>query len=81
VVARHAKQPAGNVLDRHQQPIRFYQFIEHVLQNVLSVARVGHAPTNEVAQPRLLPPDYFGDSLVLFDCHLLQAHRVLPLLL
>ena len=47
-IARHAKQPAGDVLDRHEQAIRFQQLVENVLQNVLGVARVGHAPPNEV---------------------------------
>jgi hypothetical protein len=67
------------VLDRHQQAVRFHQLEEDVLQNVLGVARVGHAPANEVAQPGLLPLDHFGDPLVLFDCHPLQARRVFHL--
>jgi hypothetical protein len=62
---------------------------EDVLQNVLSVARVGHAATNEVAQPGLLPRDHIRHplgpfdlglfDLVLFECHPLQARRTLPL--
>jgi hypothetical protein len=71
------------VLDRHRQSIRFHQLVENVLQNVLSVARVGHAPANEVAQPGLLPLDHFGDPMVLFEYHLLgypnYARRVLHL--
>jgi hypothetical protein len=47
--------------------------VEDVLQNVLGVARVGHAPANEIAQPGLLPFDHFGDPLVLFEWHRLQA--------
>ena len=39
----------------------------------------GHAPANEVAQPGLLPLDYFEDPLVLFECHPLQARRALHL--
>ena len=57
------------MLDRHQQAIGFHQFVEDVLQNVLGVARVGHAAANEIAQPGLLPLDHFGDPLVLFECH------------
>ena len=60
-ITRHAKQPAGDVVDRHQQTVRFHQLVEDVLQDVFGVARVGHAPANEVAQPGLLPPDHFGD--------------------
>src|SRR5205807_972632 len=43
-IARYAKQPAGDVRDRHQQAIRFHQLVEDVLQNVLSVTRIGNAP-------------------------------------
>src|SRR5580700_4960435 len=64
------------MLDRHQQAIRFHQLVEHVLENVLSVARIGHAPSNEVAQPGLLPLNHFGDPLVLFDFHQLQTRHV-----
>ena len=35
---------------------------QDVLQNVLSVARVGDTPANEVAQPGLLLLDYFGGT-------------------
>ena len=59
----------------------FDQLVEDVLQNVFGVARVGHAPANEVAQPGLLPRDHVGDPLVLFACHPLQARRVLHLLM
>jgi hypothetical protein len=61
------------VLDRHEQAIRFHKFVEHVLQNVLSVTQVRDAPPNEVAQPGLLSLDRVGDPLVLFECHPLQA--------
>jgi hypothetical protein len=74
-IARHAKQPAGDMVNRHQQAVRFHQLVEHVLQNVLGVARVGHAPPDEVAQPGLLPLHRLGDPLVPFECHLLQTHR------
>jgi hypothetical protein len=55
------------------------QFVEDVLQNVPSVAPVGHAPANEVLEPGLLPLDHFGDPLVLFDCHPLESRRALHL--
>jgi len=57
------------VFDRHQQAIRFHQFREDVLQNVFSIARIGHPPANEVAQAGLLLLDHVGDPLVLFECH------------
>jgi hypothetical protein len=72
-IARHAKQPAGDVLDRHQQTVRFHERVEDILQNVLSVTRVGHAPANEVAQPGLFPPEHFGEPTIPIDCHLLPA--------
>ena len=62
------KQPAGDLIDRHQQAVRFHQLVEDVLQNVLSILAVGHAPANEVAQTRLFALEHFGDALVLFDC-------------
>jgi hypothetical protein len=67
------------VFDGHQQPIRFHQFVEDILQNVFGVARIGHTPTNEVKQAGLLPHDHFGDSVVLFECHPFQASRTLHL--
>jgi hypothetical protein len=68
-IARHAKQPAGDVRDRHQPAVRFHQLVEDVLENVLRVARVGHAPADEPAQPGLLPLDHVGDPLVVFEGH------------
>jgi len=53
------------VLNRHQQPIRFHQLVEDVLENVLSVAWVGHPSANEVAQPRLIAGNRFRDALIL----------------
>jgi hypothetical protein len=68
-VARDAEQPAGGMVDRHQQPVRFDQFGEDLLQDVLGIARVGHAPANEVPQARLLAADDTGDPIVLFSRH------------
>ena len=79
-IARHAIEPARDVLDRHQQAIRLHQLAEDVLQDVVGVPRVGHAPANETAQPGLLPLDHFGNPLVLFEGHPLQARRFLHLL-
>src|SRR5207253_3228079 len=50
-VARDAKQPAGNVVNRHQQAIGLYQFVEDLLHDVLDIRRVGHTPADEIAQP------------------------------
>ena len=78
-IPRDPKQPAGDMFDRHQQAVCLHQFVEDVLQNVLGVERISHAPPNKIAQPGLLPFDHFGDSLVRFECHPLQACRVLHL--
>ena len=61
-IARHPEQPSGDVVDRHQQPIGFDELVEDVLQNVLGIARVRHAPKNEIPQSRPLPRDDFGDT-------------------
>src|SRR5262249_49531018 len=65
------------MLDRHQQAVRLHQLEEDVLEDVLGVARVSHAPADEAAQPGALPLDDVGDPPVLFACHPLQARRVL----
>jgi hypothetical protein len=65
------------MFDRHQQPIRLHQLVEDVLQNVLSVKRIGDAPPNEVAQPGLFPLDHIGDPVVVFECHPREARRIL----
>ena len=64
-VARDAKEPAGHVLDRHQQAIGFYQFVEDVLQDVLGVGGIGHPPADEIAQPGSLFRDDLGDLAIL----------------
>jgi hypothetical protein len=63
------------VVDRHEQAVGFHQLGKDILQDVLSVARVGYAPPDEVAQAPLLPPDHIGDPPVLFECHPLPAGR------
>jgi hypothetical protein len=65
------------MLDRHQQTVRFHQRVKDILKNVLSVAGVRHTLTNEVAQPGLLPLDYFRDTPVLFGCRGRQTGRLL----
>ena len=80
-IARHAKQPAGDMLDGHQQAVGFHQLVEYVLENVFGVARVGHPPANEVAQPRPAPLHHGGDSLVLFARRALQGPCVLHLVM
>ena len=79
-IARHAKQPARGVLDRHQQAVRFHQLVEHVLQNVLGVERVRHASANEVAQAGSLFRDDFGNSAVLLGHRPLSCERLVHLL-
>jgi len=72
-IARDAKKPTGHVVNRHQQAIGFYQFVEDLLQNVLGVARVGHAPADEIAQPGSFFRDDFGNLPILFEA--LLVHR------
>jgi hypothetical protein len=43
-ILRDAEKPPGHVINRHQQAIGFYQFVEDLLHDVLDVRRVG-APT------------------------------------
>jgi hypothetical protein len=64
-VARDSEQPPGNVIDRHQETVCLYEPIEHVLQNVLGVLRIGHPSANEVPQPGLLPGDDFRELRIL----------------
>ena len=68
-IARHAEQPAGDVIDRHQAPVGFHELGEDVLQDVLDVLRARHATADEAAQPRLLPRHDVGDPLVWVWCH------------
>ena len=60
---------------------RFHQRVEDVLQDVFGVARIGHAPANEAAQPRPLPIHDVGELFVLSGRHRLEARRFLHLLL
>src|SRR5207247_2922047 len=66
-IARDAKKPAGHVLNRHQQAIGFYQLVEDLLHDVLSVGGIGHTPADEIAQPGSLLRDDLGDSTVLLS--------------
>src|SRR5215475_12451545 len=72
-ISRHAKEPAGDVIDRHQKTVRFDELVEDVLQNVFDITRICHPLSNEITQPGLLPLDYVRDALILFECHLSQA--------
>jgi hypothetical protein len=69
LVARDAKEPAGQVLDRHQQAIGLHQLVEDLLHDVLRVGGIGHAAADEVAQPGTLSREGLGESTVLL------AHR------
>jgi len=51
------------VIDRHQQPVRFDEGVENVLEDVLGVARVGDAAADEIPQPRPLPIDDVGQPV------------------
>ena len=62
------------MVNRHQQPIGFYQFIEDVLQDVFGVRRVGHPPVDEIAQPGSFFRNDFGDLPILVEA--LLVHRV-----
>lgn len=53
------------MVNRHQQAIGFYQFVEDLLHDVLDVRRVGHPPADEIAQPGSFCRDDFGDLTVL----------------
>jgi len=53
------------MLNRHQQAIGFYQFVEHLLHDVLGVGGIGHTPADEIAQPGSFFRDDFGDLTVL----------------
>jgi len=64
-IARDAKEPAGHVLNRHQQAIGFYQFVKDLLHDVLGVGGVGYTPADEIAQPGSFLRDDFGDLTVL----------------
>jgi len=60
----------------HQQAIGFDQTVEDLLQNVLRITRIGHAPADEVQQARPLPLDHLGNALVLFECDALDFHEL-----
>ena len=63
-VTRYAKQPASDMLDRHQQSVRLYQPVEDILENIFRVARIRHVPADEVEQPGSLPLYQFGNALI-----------------
>jgi hypothetical protein len=67
------------VINRHQQAIGFHQPVKNILQNVLSVSRISHAPADEVPQPGTFPLHHFGNPLVLFECHVIYARHDIPL--
>jgi hypothetical protein len=46
---------------------------DYATGELLNEWEIGHAAADEVTQPGLLPLDHFGDPLVRFECHLLQA--------
>jgi hypothetical protein len=73
---RDAKKPARHVLNRHQQAIRFHQFVEDLLHDVLGVGGIGHPFADEIAQPGSFFGDNFGDLTVLLG-HRGDARRLI----
>ena len=67
-IAGYAKEPAGDVVDGHQQAVGFHEFVEDVLENVLGVAGIGDAPADEIEEPGAFLIHDLGDSLILI-CH------------
>ena len=67
------------MLDGHQQAVRLNQFVEDLLENLFRIPWIRDAAADEVAQPRLLPGDHFGDPLVLFKHHLVESRRFVHL--
>src|ERR1035437_6976622 len=56
-----------------QQAMSLYQFAEHFLQKIIHIFLIRHSPADEIAQPRPLLRDDFGDLTVLLD-HRNHAH-------
>src|SRR5262245_56734768 len=75
-ITRHSKEPARNMIDRHQQAVCFNKLVKDVLQDVLDITRIGNALSNEMSQPGLLTVDLVCDALILFECHLSKARCV-----
>jgi len=53
-VARHPKQPGRCLLDGLEQPVALDQLGEDILQDVLGLGRVGHAPLDKAQQAAAL---------------------------
>jgi len=54
------------MVNRHEQPVRFDEFVKHILQHIFSVERIGYPLSNEAPQARSLSRDHIADPLVLF---------------
>jgi hypothetical protein len=61
------------------RPVRLHERGEHVLQNVLGVARIGHSPSDEPEEPGPLALDHLADPPVFLERHPRQASRVVHL--
>src|SRR6266481_6275569 len=66
-IPRHTVKPGANLLDRLHQPIRFYQLVEDILQDVFSVSLVVHALPNEIEQTPTLPLNHFRNTPILLS--------------
>src|SRR6266545_4970780 len=80
--ARHAEKPAGHVIDRHQQAIGFYQFVED-LRRCLRRPK-GRSRRLAVARPVMAGADLSVCSFVSFtdedgEANLIPADKVMLL--
>ena len=68
-VAGDGEEPSCDMLDRHQQPVRFDETREDVLQYVVDVGGIGNPTTDEVAKTRPFARHNLRNLQVLFDYH------------
>src|SRR6202521_4202949 len=80
-ITRDAEQPRADLLDGLHQAVRFYEFVEDLLQDVFRVARVGDTSADKVAEPSLVPINRLRDPLVLIRHHPLFSQRLVHLLM
>jgi len=54
------------MVNRHEQPVRFDEFVKHILQHIFSVEWIGYPLSNKAPQARPLLRDHIANPLVLF---------------
>ena len=64
-IARHAEQPRTHLLDGFRQTVRRHELVEHILQDVLRLARIRHVPPDEIPQPPALARNRFSEAFIL----------------